>query len=58
MVGRTTLIVAHRLSTIKSANKIAVLQHGRIAEIGTYQALLEKQDGLFRQLVERQSFAG
>ncbi|XP_065661067.1 ATP-binding cassette sub-family B member 10, mitochondrial isoform X2 [Hydra vulgaris] len=58
MNGRTTLIVAHRLSTIKSANKIAVLKQGKISEIGTYQELLSKNDGLFRQLVERQSFAG
>ena len=56
MQGRTTIIIAHRLSTIKSANQIAVLQKGRIAEIGSYYELLSKQDGLFKQLVDRQNF--
>jgi len=56
MKGRTTVIIAHRLSTIKTANQIAVLQNGSIAEIGTYSHLLKKENGIFRQLVERQSF--
>jgi len=56
MHGRTTIIIAHRLSTIKSANQIAVLQKGRIAEIGSYYDLLSKEDGLFKQLVDRQNF--
>jgi len=56
MHGRTTIIIAHRLSTIKSANQIAVLQKGRIAEIGSYYDLLTKEDGLFKQLVDRQNF--
>lgn len=56
MKGRTTVIIAHRLSTIKTANQIAVLQNGSIAEIGTYSNLLKKENGIFRQLVERQSF--
>lgn len=58
MVGRTTIIIAHRLSTIKSADQIAVLKEGKIAEIGTYSDLLSLQNGLFKQLVEKQSFVG
>ena len=38
--GRTTLIVAHRLSTIKNADKIVVIEHGRAAESGTYDELM------------------
>ncbi len=51
--GRTTLIVAHRLSTIQHADKIVVLHKGRIREIGNHQALLQ-QDGLYRKLYELQ----
>ena len=39
---RTTLIVAHRLSTIRDADRIAVVENGGIAEIGTYEELIEK----------------
>ena len=47
--GRTAIIVAHRLSTIMNADKIVVLDKGRISQIGTHASLIKKQ-GLYRQL--------
>eukprot|EP00794_Sanderia_malayensis_P020061 gene20061-22030_t len=55
MVGRTTIIIAHRLFTIKAANQVVVVDNGKIAEAGTYDALIKKDDGLFRKLVDKQS---
>ncbi|XP_067900319.1 ATP-binding cassette sub-family B member 10, mitochondrial isoform X2 [Heterodontus francisci] len=56
MEGRTVLIIAHRLSTIQNANTVAVLDQGRIVECGTHQQLLANSEGLFRKLVEKQTF--
>ncbi len=49
MTGRTTLIIAHRLSTIEHADRVAVLDHGRLAEIGTHAELLQR-GGLYARL--------
>ena len=53
MRGRTTLIIAHRLSTVRGAHRVCVLDRGRIAETGPH-AVLMKKDGFYRRLVERQ----
>src|SRR5262249_41898698 len=54
MVGRTTFLVAHRLSTLRNVSRIVVLNHGRIAESGTHAELLAG-DGLYRQLYDVQT---
>ncbi|KAK4408291.1 ABC transporter B family member 11 [Sesamum angolense] len=51
VVDRTTVVVAHRLSTIKNANLIAVIKNGGIAEKGKHEALINKKDGIYASLV-------
>ncbi|XP_047066514.1 ABC transporter B family member 4-like [Lolium rigidum] len=51
MVGRTTVIVAHRLSTIKAADIIAVLKDGTIVEKGRHEALMNMRDGVYASLI-------
>ena len=53
MVGRTTLIIAHRLSTVMGADRVCVLDGGRIVQSGAHAALMG-QEGLYKKLVERQ----
>jgi len=53
IAGRTTLVIAHRLSTVRNADRIIVMADGRIVETGTHAALLQ-QDGLYRRLYEMQ----
>jgi ATP-binding cassette subfamily B protein len=54
MVGRTTFIVAHRLSTIRNADVVLVLNHGRLVEQGTHEELVARP-GLYKELYEAQT---
>ncbi|HEX8834460.1 MAG TPA: ABC transporter ATP-binding protein, partial [Abditibacteriaceae bacterium] len=56
MEGRTTLIIAHRFSTIRGADKILVLEKGNIAETGTHEELLQR-GGIYHRLYQMQTFA-
>ncbi len=53
--GRTTLVIAHRLSTVQRLDRILVFEHGRIVEQGTHAELIRKTDGVYRRLFEVQS---
>ncbi|KAJ4728628.1 ABC transporter B family-like protein [Melia azedarach] len=54
MRNRTTIIVAHRLSTIKNADRISVIQSGKIIEQGTHSSLIENKDGAYFKLINLQ----
>ncbi len=54
MKGRTSIVIAHRLATIRKADLIIVLNHGRIVEQGTHEKLVQSENGLYRSLSEMQ----
>jgi len=54
MKGRTTFIIAHRLSTVRKADKIVVLDKGRVVEVGRHDELIQKPNGIYRKLYELQ----
>jgi len=54
MKGRTVLVIAHRLATVKHADRVVVVHGGRIAEVGTHDELVAKEDGIYRRLAALQ----
>jgi ATP-binding cassette subfamily B protein len=55
MSGRTSIVIAHRLSTVRAMNRILVFEHGRVVEEGSHEVLLCRPHGHYRRLFERQS---
>jgi len=54
MQGRTSLVIAHRLSTVRTADRIAFLDGGRVVEFGTHAELMTLADGKYRHFVDQQ----
>jgi len=54
MQGRTSFIIAHRLSTVRTADKIIVVQQGEVVEVGTHEELIERENGVYRMFSELQ----
>jgi ATP-binding cassette subfamily B protein len=54
MQGRTTLVIAHRLSTVRHADSVVVIENGRVAQIGTHDDLMTDTGGLYHRLVQKQ----
>ena len=55
MEGRTSIVVAHRLSTIRAADRILVFDNGRIVEQGSHAELMANEQGTYRHLFDIQS---
>jgi len=55
MKGRTSIVIAHRLSTVRSLDRILVFDRGQIVEQGTHAVLARRADGIYRGLFERQA---
>jgi ATP-binding cassette subfamily B (MDR/TAP) protein 1 len=53
--GRTTILIAHRLSTVRNADNIVVLDSGNVVESGTHQELLAHPEGAYKRLIDAQS---
>lgn len=54
LVGRTSIVIAHRLSTVRNLDRILVFDHGKIVEDGTHDSLLQRDDGHYRRLFDHQ----
>jgi ATP-binding cassette subfamily B protein len=57
MAGRTTLVIAHRLSTVRALDRLLVMAHGKVVEEGSHQALIDRPDGIYRRLFTRQALS-
>ena len=55
--GKTTIMIAHRLSTLRDADELVVIERGKVAERGTHEALLQKEDGVYKKLFTLQDEA-
>ncbi len=55
MKGRTVLVIAHRLATVKNADRVLVVHGGRIAEMGTHDSLMARDNGIYRRLASLQA---
>lgn len=55
MAGRTSIVIAHRLSTVRMLDRILVFEHGRIVEEGTHEELVRREYGTYKRLFERQA---
>ncbi len=55
MLGRTTIVIAHRLSTVRSLDRLLVFEKGRVIEEGTHDVLVRAEGGIYRRLFERQA---
>ena len=55
MVGRTTLVIAHRLSTVRALDRLLVFDRGKVVEEGTHAELVRRHGGIYRRLFERQA---
>jgi ABC-type sugar transport system ATPase subunit len=55
--GKTTIMIAHRLSTLRDADELVVIERGKVAERGTHHELLQKEDGVYKKLFTLQEEA-
>jgi len=55
MAGRTSIVIAHRLSTVRMLDRILVFEHGRVTEEGTHEELVQREGGTYKRLFERQA---